>query len=124
MHFRDDGSPEHNYAPAIGAGEGQSNRWVDQPGLKGVLLDGRRSQPLAEGEGQWWGEGRGGGRGQGRGGGGGARGGGGGKGLNERACFEIISFKIITFLILVETNSKCDEIYSTVKTGKTQSCGN
>ena len=53
VHFRDDGSPEHNYAPAIGAGEGQSNRWVDQPGLKGVLLDGRRSQPLAEGEGQW-----------------------------------------------------------------------
>ena len=53
VHFRDDGSPEHNYAPAIGAGEGQSNRWVDQPGLKGVLLDGPRSQPLAEGEGQW-----------------------------------------------------------------------
>ena len=53
VHFRDDGSPEHNYAPAIGAGEGQSNRWVDQPGLNGVLLDGRRSQPLAEGEGQW-----------------------------------------------------------------------
>ena len=30
VHFRDDGSPEHNYAPAIGVGEGQSNRWVDQ----------------------------------------------------------------------------------------------
>ena len=53
VHFRDDGSPEHNYAPAIGVGEGQCNRWVDQPGLKGVLLDGRKSQPLAEGEGQW-----------------------------------------------------------------------
>ena len=53
VHFRDDGSPEHNYAPAIGAGEGQSNRWIDADGLSGVLLDGKRSTPLAEGEGQW-----------------------------------------------------------------------
>jgi non-lysosomal glucosylceramidase len=51
--FRDDGSPEHNYVPAIGRGEGQRNRWVDSAGLKGVLLEGRRSEPLAEGEGQW-----------------------------------------------------------------------
>ena len=53
VHFRDDGSPEHNYAPAIGRGEGQRNRQVDQPGLCGVLLEGQNSQPLAEGEGQW-----------------------------------------------------------------------
>ncbi|WP_216918880.1 GH116 family glycosyl hydrolase [Synechococcus sp. CCAP 1479/9] len=53
VHFRDDGSPEHNYVPAIGRGQGQRNRWVDAPGLKGLLLEGERSQPLAEGEGQW-----------------------------------------------------------------------
>ena len=53
VHFRDDGSPEHNYAPAIGSGEGQRNRAVDQPGLTGLLLDGHRSSPIAEGEGQW-----------------------------------------------------------------------
>lgn len=53
VHFRDDGSPEHNYVPAIGRGRGQRNRWVDAAGLKGLLLEGDRSQPLAEGEGQW-----------------------------------------------------------------------
>ncbi len=53
VHFRDDGSPEHNYVPAIGRGKGQRNRWVDAPGLRGLLLEGERSQPLAEGEGQW-----------------------------------------------------------------------
>lgn len=53
VHFRDDGSPEHNYVPAIGRGKGQRNRWVDGAGLKGLLLEGERSQPLAEGEGQW-----------------------------------------------------------------------
>ena len=53
VHFRDDGSPEHNYVPAIGASRGQSNRWLEQPGLKGVLLDGERSQPIREGQGQW-----------------------------------------------------------------------
>ncbi len=53
VHFRDDGSPEHNYAPAIGDGEGQRNQWVDQPGLTGVLLDGNHASPIAEGEGQW-----------------------------------------------------------------------
>ncbi|MED5469493.1 MAG: GH116 family glycosyl-hydrolase, partial [Cyanobacteriota bacterium] len=53
VHFRDDGSPEHSYVPAIGRGEGQCNRWIDQPGLIGVLMDGERADPLAEGQGQW-----------------------------------------------------------------------
>ncbi|MEY3462229.1 MAG: hypothetical protein RLZZ468_7, partial [Cyanobacteriota bacterium] len=53
VHFRDDGSPEHNYVPAIGASRGQRNRWVEQAGLKGVLLEGERSQPIGEGQGQW-----------------------------------------------------------------------
>jgi non-lysosomal glucosylceramidase len=53
VHFRDDGSPEHNYVPAIGRSRGQRNRRIDQPGLRGLLLEGERSQPLAEGEGQW-----------------------------------------------------------------------
>ena len=53
VEFRDDGSPEHNYVPAIGRSQGQRNRWVDQPGLQGVLLEGERSTPVAEGQGQW-----------------------------------------------------------------------
>jgi len=53
VHFRDDGSPEHNYVPAIGATRGQRNRWVDEGGLRGVLLEGERDAPLAEGQGQW-----------------------------------------------------------------------
>jgi len=53
VHFRDDGSPEHNYVPAIGASGGQRNRWVDDATLKGVLLEGERSEPVAEGQGQW-----------------------------------------------------------------------
>ena len=53
VHFRDDGSPEHNYAPAIGRGEGQCNRHHDQPGLMGLLLEGSRSEPIGEGQGQW-----------------------------------------------------------------------
>ncbi len=53
VHFRDDGSPEHNYAPAIGTTEGQRNRWVDDGPLKGVVLEGDVSNPVAEGEGQW-----------------------------------------------------------------------
>ncbi|WP_216901192.1 GH116 family glycosyl hydrolase [Synechococcus sp. CCY 9618] len=53
VHFRDDGSPEHNYVPAIGASEGQRNRQVDAPGLRGVLLEGAVSEPIAEGQGQW-----------------------------------------------------------------------
>ena len=53
VHFRDDGSPEHNYVPAIGSTRGQTNRWVEQAGLKGVLLEGERSTPISEGQGQW-----------------------------------------------------------------------
>ena len=53
VHFRDDGSPEHNYVPAIGRSQGQANRWLEQPGVQGVLLEGERSSPLAEGQGQW-----------------------------------------------------------------------
>lgn len=53
VSFRDDGSPEHNYVPAIGTTDGQHNRWVEAPGLKGLLLEGARSTPLAEGQGQW-----------------------------------------------------------------------
>jgi non-lysosomal glucosylceramidase len=53
VHFRDDGSPEHHYAPAIGRSRGQRNRWIDAPGLRGLLLEGERSAPVAEGEGQW-----------------------------------------------------------------------
>ena len=29
VHFRDDGSPEHNYAPAIGKSAGHRNDWID-----------------------------------------------------------------------------------------------
>ena len=53
VHFRDDGSPEHNYAPAIGRTEGQRNRYVDDGTLRGLLLEGNVSTPIAEGEGQW-----------------------------------------------------------------------
>ena len=53
VHFRDDGSPEHNYVPAIGRTQGQHNRWVEQPGLSGVLLNGDVAEPIAEGQGQW-----------------------------------------------------------------------
>jgi non-lysosomal glucosylceramidase len=53
VHFRDDGSPEHNYVPAIGSSRGQRNRWIDSASLKGVLLEGKVSQPIAEGQGQW-----------------------------------------------------------------------
>jgi non-lysosomal glucosylceramidase len=53
VHFRDDGSPEHNYVPAIGRSRGQCNRQVGAAGLKGVLLEGERAEPLAEGQGQW-----------------------------------------------------------------------
>jgi non-lysosomal glucosylceramidase len=51
--FRDDGSPEHNYVPAIGRSKGHRNTWVEHTGLKGVLLDGERATPLSEGQGQW-----------------------------------------------------------------------
>jgi non-lysosomal glucosylceramidase len=53
VHFRDDGSPEHNYLPAIGSNRGQRNRWGHGPGWQGLLLEGERSEPLAEGQGQW-----------------------------------------------------------------------
>ena len=53
VHFRDDGSPEHNYAPAIGSTTGQRNRCIDDGSLKGVVLEGNVSNPVAEGEGQW-----------------------------------------------------------------------
>ena len=39
VHFRDDGSPEHNYAPAIGSTAGQRNRCIDDGSLKGVVLE-------------------------------------------------------------------------------------
>tara|TARA_B100000073_G_scaffold81045_1_gene61664 strand:+ start:483 stop:2981 length:2499 start_codon:yes stop_codon:yes gene_type:complete len=53
VHFRDDGSPEHNYVPAIGKTDGQRNRCIDDGTLRGILLEGPRSEPIAEGEGQW-----------------------------------------------------------------------
>ena len=53
VHFRDDGSPEHNYAPAIGSSAGHRNRWVDASGCTGLILDGQRSDSVAEGQGQW-----------------------------------------------------------------------
>lgn len=53
VEFRDDGSPEHNYAPAIGSTKGQRQQLVDLAGLTGILLEGERSSPIAEGQGQW-----------------------------------------------------------------------
>ena len=53
VKFRDDGSPEHNYVPAVGSSQGQRNCWIDDGQLKGVLLEGSVSQPIAEGQGQW-----------------------------------------------------------------------
>ena len=53
VHFRDDGSPEHNYVPAIGRTRGQRNRQWDGDGLRGIVLEGERAEPLAEGQGQW-----------------------------------------------------------------------
>jgi len=53
VHFRDDGSPEHAYVPAIGRSDGQRQRLIDGDGLTGVLLEGDRHQPIREGEGQW-----------------------------------------------------------------------
>ncbi|MFL0788967.1 MAG: GH116 family glycosyl hydrolase [Prochlorococcus sp.] len=53
VHFRDDGSPEHNYQPAIGNGEGHRNHWIDAEGMTGLLLEGNSSSPLEEGQGQW-----------------------------------------------------------------------
>ena len=53
VHFRDDGSPEHNYVPAIGETQGQRNRAINTPGLRGVVMEGPLSEPIAEGQGQW-----------------------------------------------------------------------
>ncbi len=53
VEFRDDGSPEHNYVPAIGRSQGQRNRWLDDGDLRGVLLEGEVSAPIGEGQGQW-----------------------------------------------------------------------
>jgi non-lysosomal glucosylceramidase len=53
VHFRDDGSPEHNYVPAIGRSQGQRNRCFDAPGMAAVLQEGERSEPIGEGQGQW-----------------------------------------------------------------------
>ena len=53
VEFRDDGSPEHNYVPAIGRSQGQRNRWLDDGDLRGVLLEGEVSAPISEGQGQW-----------------------------------------------------------------------
>ena len=53
VHFRDDGSPEHNYVPAVGRTQGHRNRTVDAAGLRGVLLEGQSDDPIAEGQGQW-----------------------------------------------------------------------
>ena len=53
VHFRDDGSPEHSYVPAIGRSQGQRNRHWEGDGLRGIVLEGERSEPLAEGQGQW-----------------------------------------------------------------------
>ena len=51
--FRDDGSPEHNYVPAIGRTDGQHNHWVDHGALRGVVLNGEIAEPIGEGQGQW-----------------------------------------------------------------------
>ncbi len=51
--YREDGSPVYDYVPAIGRTEGQHCSFVDGDQLQGVLLDGPRSEPVAEGEGQW-----------------------------------------------------------------------
>jgi non-lysosomal glucosylceramidase len=56
VHFRDDGSPEHNYRPAIGRTDGQRNRLTSEPGLKGIVLEGAERPPASlpeEGDGQW-----------------------------------------------------------------------
>ncbi|MEB3317132.1 MAG: GH116 family glycosyl-hydrolase, partial [Cyanobacteriota bacterium] len=56
VHFRDDGSPEHSYVPAIGSTEGQRNRLIAAAGLKGVVLEGAERAAdrwPGEGDGQW-----------------------------------------------------------------------
>ena len=53
VFYREDGSPVYAYVPAVGRTEGQHCSFVDEDPLQGLLLDGPRSQPVAEGEGQW-----------------------------------------------------------------------
>ncbi|MCP4972897.1 MAG: bile acid beta-glucosidase [Prochlorococcus sp.] len=53
LESQDHGRPQNQYLPAFGAGEGQRNSWIDQPGLTGLLMEGERAEPLAEGQGQW-----------------------------------------------------------------------
>ncbi|GCE65195.1 bile acid beta-glucosidase [cyanobiont of Ornithocercus magnificus] len=53
LDFCNDGSRQYNQELAATNSEGQFNHWIDQPGLTGVLLEGARSEPIAEGEGQW-----------------------------------------------------------------------
>jgi non-lysosomal glucosylceramidase len=54
VHFRDDGSPEHNYRafhrrPAVV----NATAGGMAPAGMGLLLEGERCEPLAEGQGQW-----------------------------------------------------------------------
>ena len=51
VRTRDDGSPEHNYAPAIGHGEGQRNCWIDDEVLRGIVLEDRATSPSVRGRG-------------------------------------------------------------------------
>ena len=56
VHFRDDGSPEHNYCPAIGRSQGQRNLWVDAPGAGGSAAGGGARWPARrrdKGSGVW-----------------------------------------------------------------------
>ncbi len=48
VKVRDDGSPVYEYQPNLNSA-GNSNRWVEA----GCVMEGRRSSPVAEGEGQW-----------------------------------------------------------------------
>jgi len=53
VRVRDDGSPEYEYQPRWGETAGNWNQGVLEPGQVGCLLNGERSQPLQEGQGQW-----------------------------------------------------------------------
>lgn len=53
VRVRDDGSPEYEYQPRWGKTAGNWNQGVLEPGQVGCLLNGERSQPLQEGQGQW-----------------------------------------------------------------------
>lgn len=53
VRYRDDGSPVYDYVPAIGETEGQRCHFVDDGRLRGLLLEGKRDEPVTEGQGQW-----------------------------------------------------------------------